>query len=323
MAGTRGVLFRLAVTSLALYLASAVHADILHLRDGSRYSGKVVAETADEILFRIESADNKASTIRKFSRELVENIERGVIIHEPVDDDAESDDQPEEPSANTDYEQWLREAFELIDRGDARPALRVLARLARLRDHDLTARLDAACRAARNRPLDEFIAAVRIDTALAGNAEGAIKFAGVTRFESDALGRLLEPRIDELLAHTYEGRSVRDWTVKQAEFTRTTSESPALVRDARTAAALITARLRHDPRLREARDQRATFVALREELARLAARVAALPGFGTESARQPSAADYGPPYLDNPLDGRELFGNDNPPTTSRPASGNR
>lgn len=315
MAGARANPFWPAVASLVLYLASAARGDILYLRDGSHYVGKLIAETKADYLFRVDSSGDEPAEIRKFARDTVDRVEWGEAAEI---DSALSSEEPDEALPPADYDQWLREAFELFDRGDPRAGLRVLSRLARVKDGETLKRLDAACRAAQKKPLDEFLALRRIELATS-NPGAAIKFAGVTEYESAALGRLLESRIDELLAHTFEGRALRQWTIKQGEITRATTESPALVRDARLAAGLLAARIKHDPRLRDDRETRASLNLLRDELARLAARVAALPGFNTDAARQPSAADYGPPYQSEPRDGRELYGNPDRPAATQPA----
>lgn len=314
MAAFRKIPVRLAVW-LTLTVALAASADILHLRDGSRHSGTLIAETQKEILFRIDSPDGKASTVRKFARDLVERIEVGIQPTATDDvDDPETDTPPEN---DADHAQWLREAFELVDRGELRPALRILSRLARISDRAILDRLNHDCATARGRPLDVFIAEIRVRSATANTRDGVIRFGGVTAYESLALGRLLETHIRELLQKTYEGRTLLDWTIRQSEYTRATTESPALVRDARIASAMLSARVKYDPRLREDREARVTATAQRDELARLAAWISALRGFGTDAVATPSAADFGPPYEVKPGDGRELYSDDDPP----PAAG--
>ncbi|MBL8879098.1 MAG: hypothetical protein JNG88_08260 [Phycisphaerales bacterium] len=318
MAGARVIPLWTAVASLALYLASSARGDILHLRDGSKFSGRLIAETREDYLFRLDAAGDRPAEIRKFPRDAVERLERGDTVEPKADD---SDQQPDDVPPQADYDQWLREAFELIDRGEMRPGVRVLSQLARLKDRATLARLDAACRAGKQQPLAEFLAAKRIE--LATSEPGAIKFTGVTEYESAALGRLLEARENDLLTHAFEGRTIRQWTVKQNEMTKATSDSPALVRDARLAAAFLAARLKYDPRLRTDREIRAALVTLHDELARLVARVAALPGYNTDAANHPSAADYGPPYKPEPRDGRELYGTGDASSTTQPARGAR
>lgn len=310
MAGFRNIPISLTVwlTLCAVHMAPA---DILHLRDGSRHSGKQIAETPKELLFRIDSPDGKASTVRKFPRDLVERVEIGV---QPAPmDDVEDPETENPPAPDADHAQWLREAFELVDRGELRPALRILTRLARIPDRAVLQTLSEECEKTRGRPLDVWIAEVRMQSAVATTRDGVIRFAGVTEYESSALGRLLEIRLRELLGRTHEGRSLHDWTIHQRKYTRATTESPALVRDARIASAMLSVRIKHDPQLRENRDERIAAIALRDELARLAAWVSSLRGFGTDAAAAPSAADFGPPYEPKPRDGRELYSDDDSP----------
>lgn len=253
----------------------ALQADILHMRDGSRHCGDVVSENDREVVFRVELPDGSGSAVRTFARALVARVERSTQRSaETRPGDVHAAAEPDE-----DYEQMLREGFELLDDGMPQAALRALQYVVLRAPPPALERLNEQCRAARGRPLDELLAATRMQVAETGSAGRAFKLLYVTPYESAALGRMLQRVQDARLAGQYGGRSVAEWADHAAEYSSVGPESRALVADAARAGAAISARLRLDPGLRGERTERAHLVKLRGDLARLAAHILALPGY--------------------------------------------
>ena len=252
-----------------------LQADILHMRDGSRHYGELVSENDREVVFRVELPDGSGGAVRTFARSLVARVERTTqrsAATRPGDVTAAAG--PDE-----DYEQMLREAFELLDDGMPHAALRAMQYVVLRAPAPVLGQLDEQCRAARGRALDELLAATRLHMAESGPGGRAFKLPYVTPYESAALGRMLQRVQEARLAREDDGRGVAEWADHAAEYKSVGPESRALVADAARAAAAISARLRLDPGLRGQRTERAHLVKLRGELARLAAHILALPGY--------------------------------------------
>ena len=179
-----------------------------------------------------------------------------------------------------DYDQVLREGFELLDGGHAASAAAALQLLVVRADAPTLERVEALCRELRGRPLDAVLAEARLSAA---EARRVFNLGHVTRYEARALGELLEARLDALLAARHAGRDLAGWAAAPGEH-ELSSASRRLVEDARLAAALATARLRHDPRLVD-RGERQRLSRLAGEMARLAAAVSARPGYTALLAR--------------------------------------
>lgn len=257
--------------------AAPTAADILHLRDGSRHYGELISEDRGEIVFRIV-APGGASTVSRFPVHAVLRVEPTAEVAPPAGTPAER--APRAGLTPRDCEQILREAYELLDDGDRSAGQRALQRLVQVAPDEILTQLDAQCARERDRSIGELLAATRLDAALESVAAGEpFRLRGVTRMESAALGVLLERRTESLLDEVYSARSIREWATGSARYDVLKPESRKLVSAARLAAAMLAARVRHDPRLAGAADERKRLTALRAALTRFAAGVMSLPGY--------------------------------------------
>ena len=262
---------RLAPVILAISTFVA-QADILHLRDGSRHYGTLISQDERQVVFRIRLEDGASSVVKRFPAAVVQRVERGGPMPAPAPTvKSSSGARPSE-----DFEQMLREAFELLDDGDLAAALRALQRTVVRSPKDRRPQLDKQCRAARGVPLADLLADVRIRDALDRNGF-RVKFA--TPYERPALGRLLEARVDRLLAKEYHGRSIADWSGQPDAYKTLRADARQMVSDARHAAGMLGVRVRFDPRLEQDWDERQRLIRLRSALARFVAHVTALPGY--------------------------------------------
>ncbi len=188
-----------------------------------------------------------------------------------------------------DWRQVLREAIELVDDGDSQAALLALQRLISKAGEDALRAVDQDCRRLRGMPLDEFTVRIRLQVARRADRAGVLEVRFVSPYEADAFGRIAEEMERELLDRQYAGRRLADWPAGREQYTELRPDARAMVDDLRLAAALISARLRFDPRMRAASPARRELMAQRAELMRFAAQVAAIPGF--TSLDQESDAD--------------------------------
>lgn len=266
---------RLMVCFAVLFAALTAQVDILRLRDGSRYSGTLVERTENEIVFRTELADG-ASAVRLFPAGQVERVERSSSDQPGPAPTNASQSQP--ATAGPDFEQMLREAYELIDDEDLHAALRALRRVVTRAPDDVLEDLERHVRAERGSALDEFMATIRLRAAL-GAPSGRFDLKFATRYEAAALGRQLEPLQQRLLSTTYHGKTIAHWAGLRDEYTELQPDAPRMVGDARLAAAVIGARVRFDPRLKSDIAERRRLAVLRADLARLVAKISALPGY--------------------------------------------
>ena len=267
---------RLLLLTVILAATPLVQGDILHLRDGSRHYGELISQNEREIVFRVVLGDSSSTVARTFPAALVERVERtGRLQSRP----AAPADQSAGPAAGANYEQMLREAFELLDDRDLPAALRALQRVVLEVPAARLERLDEQCRAARGVPLDELLAGTRLRVAAATRDGRDFKLKYVTPYERAALGRLLAEQQRALLARRHDGRSVAQWAGDWSDYTAVRPGARQLVADAARAAAVIAARLRLDPQIEGGRAERTRLVQLREDLSRLAAHVLALPGY--------------------------------------------
>jgi phage gp36-like protein len=173
----------------------------------------------------------------------------------------------------------LREAFELIDDGEPAAAVRALQRIVNRASPARLEQLSAQSLAAREQPLDELIARTRLKEALHGRHGRLFQMKVVTRYESAALGRLLERRQKELLEKRYAGRTIAQWAADRDAYERLRPDAPRMTNDARLAAAVIGARLRWEPRLTKDRAARRDLAVFRVELTRFIAHVINIPGY--------------------------------------------
>lgn len=260
---------------LTMLLATAAAADTLHLRDGTRYYGRLISQDEHQVVFRVSLDDGRSSMLRTFPAEKVKRVER-TARDTPTQDHPDRD--AERPESE-DFEQMLREAFELIDDGEPAAAVRALQRIVNRASPARLKQLSAQSLAAREQPLDELIARTRLKEAQHGRHGRLFQLKVVTRYESAALGRLLERRQKELLEKRYAGRTIAEWAADRDTYERLRPDAPRMTNDARLAAAVIGARLRWEPRLTKNRAARRELAVFRVELTRFIAHVINMPGY--------------------------------------------
>ena len=114
---------RYLVACVAAGALCAAQADILHLRDGTRYQGELIHQTASEVEFRIRLGGGSSTVVRRFPLNRVKTIEKRPLGDEPTPTRAAIPPQPV-PADEPDVAQMLREAFELLDDAEHAAALR-------------------------------------------------------------------------------------------------------------------------------------------------------------------------------------------------------
>lgn len=265
------------VAALLVLAAGFCRADVLNLTDGTRYSGRLVRESPEAVLFEIVMSDGRSSVQRVFSRERVKSIERGPLALE-TNRAAERDDAGEKWSSR-DAEQVLREAFELLDGDDTPAALRALQRLVNRTAEEQLPSLNDLCKRERNVPLDELLAQTRMRYALSQRTGQLFSLTGVTKFESKALSKILANKAETALQADHGGRSVASWAQTPDEYNRLEPDALALVRDARLAGAFVGARLKVDEDFQQDSAERRRLRLLREGLSRLVVHVTSMHGY--------------------------------------------
>lgn len=178
-----------------------------------------------------------------------------------------------------DFDQMLREAYELIDDEDPGAAVRALQYLVKRAPPRTLAELSARVHTDRGVSLAELLADTRLRHAISTGERGRLHLRVVTRYEAEAMGRAAERRLENLSRRRYHGRTVFEWADEREAYTTLQPDARRMVADARLAAALSGARLKHDPRLKKARKERLRLIRQKADLARFAARVAAMRGF--------------------------------------------
>ena len=287
-------------------------ADILHLRDGSRHYGTLIKQTNKEIIFRIEPTDG-ASAVRRFPAWQVKLIEQ-TDASRPEKTRSEAKDEISQPEP--DYLQMLREAYELVDDGDLPAGLRAMRRVVNNASETMLKELDRYNHTVRGLGLADFLAATRIRATLAERNWRSFELKYATRYEGVALGNQLESLHRRLLLKIYHEQTLENWAVGHEKYVELMPDAVLMVDDARLAAGVIGARLRHDPRLKTDRAERRKLAIMRENLGRLIAKVSAMPGY--------TSLDRGTPAEDDPtlIEARRLAAEQaTRPTeaTSRPA----
>lgn len=267
---------RLAALMVVLIVTPLLPADILHLRDGSRYYGELISQNSREVVFRVTLDDGASGIVQTFAQSLVERVERTIERQAPTRRRTEESGQE---TAAEDYAQMLREGFELLDDGDSPSALRAIQRAVLRAPTAQLKALEELCQTARGVPLDVLLAGTRLRLASAANRGRALKLKYATPYERIALARLLIQEQDGLLARRYAGRTVAEWTAHRDDYTALAADARELVADASRAAAIIAIRLRFDHQLAADRRTRVRSIELRADLARLAAHILALPGY--------------------------------------------
>jgi len=284
------------LVTLILAWPAAVHADILYLRDGTRHTGDLVSRTDQQVVFRIQVPGTTSGVLRMFPAALVARVELTAATTAPAvaDDDAPAD--AGEARSSADLLQMVREGFELLDDEDWLAALRALQRAVLAARPAQLAELEELARQARGAALDDLLAQTRLR--VAGQADGGRTFrlSFVTPYERAALGRRLAAEQAAMLETTFDGRPLADWLTHAEEYTEVRPDARRLVAAAGRCAAVIKARLRHDPVLAGERAERQRLTELHDALTRLAARVLALRGYTAppEGNAAPAEAEPGP-----------------------------
>lgn len=265
---------------VAVSVGDAPHAqaDILRLRDGSRHYGRVLSTTADAVRFEV-ALDERTRMVREFSRAEIREIIRNDQWYPPKsarEDAVRAERRRGAPEAALDFEQVLREAYELIDDSDDEAALRALQFLVQHASVDVLAELSVACRAARGVSLPRLLASQRLRVALSAESR-VFRLRFVTRYEARELGMLLSDLQQRLLQKSHDGKRVSAWAA-DADYHELGDDAHQLVADAQLAAAVLEMRLRHDPALTERATRRAVELQ-RQDLGRLAAHVAGMSGY--------------------------------------------
>lgn|GEM_PF-3574451 len=261
---------------LLILLAIPLQADILTLRDGRRYRGRVIWEGKREIVFRIVVGPN-STVVRRFPRVRIKRIER--IDTPPTTSQPKPEEKQHVPPAGDDFEQMLREASELVHDGEPAAGLRALRRIVTRAPPKTLETLERRVQTERGESLAQWMATLRLRVALRGRGGRLLDVRYATPYEAGALARLAERLHDDRLKHVYDGRTLAQWARAPDDYRTLGPEALPLETDARLAAAAIGVRLRFDPRLKTDRDQRSRLIDLRARLSRLSAHISGLTGF--------------------------------------------
>ena len=267
---------RLSLVLIILAGTAVLQADILYLRDGSRYYGELVTQDDKTVVFRIVLADGSSGAIRTFSTAQIERLERTGRRDVPPSPDVPSGDEAEPAE---DFEQMLREGFELLDDGDLPAAVRAIQKAVQGAPAPVLQKLEQQCSETRGVPLDELLAGTRVRVAGQTGRGRGFKLDNATRYERAALGRLMARQADTLLARRHQERTVAKWSDDHSDYEELQPDSRRMFADVARAAALINARLRLDPALRDDRGQRARLSKLHDALKSLAAKIMSMPGY--------------------------------------------
>lgn len=274
--------------TLACLAALDARADILYLRDGSRHTGTLLRSTESQVTFRIVLADGASEVTRVFPTRDVVRIERGPLPPPTAatPEAAETADRPE------DFEQMIREAYELLADDDLSAALAALQRVATRADDAELARRDAQVRHDRGVSLARLLAETRLRVAEA--EPGGLRLNYATPYESEELARLLRERTATLLATDSRGAPLSRWLDHPEQYTWLDVETRQLVQKAQACSALLATRMRIDPTIDKNRTARRDLIQLRDRLSRFIATLQARPGYTAIPAdpnTAPSAAD--------------------------------
>ncbi len=187
--------------------------------------------------------------------------------------------------------QMLREAFELLDDGDASAALRALQRTVEDAPPETLTKLEQFTLLLRGRPLMEWMADLRMTAALHPRGDQLLDLRFVSDYEAPAVARRLRALLDTVLAREYRGKTIRQWAAERDQYTRLFADAADMVRDAEFAAALIRARQRFDPDLRQDRVQRRELNQMRDNLGRFVGAVRNMAGFTSLTANPLDPSD--------------------------------
>lgn len=260
-----------------LLVPAAGRADIVQLRDGSRHYGDLISQDERQVVFRVAIDASGSGAVRTFAAAEVQSVVRCAERTPPAGDSPA--DAADRPHSRADCAQMLREGFELLDAGEAEAALAAMQRAVVRAPREALPELSEIARQERGQPLDELLAATRMRVMLRDGRRGFAPPPFVTRVEAGAFGRQLAELTAKTLNKRFGDRELARWATQPETFVDVTPDARRLVDEARLAGSLIAARLRHDPALRRTSAERQRLVKLREDLGRLAAHVAGLPGF--------------------------------------------
>ncbi len=265
---------------VSLLAAVGARGDILHLKNGDRHYGRLIRADEREVLFEVVSADGRMNVEMRFAAAHVLRVERTDRMAPPkVEAREAAAAEPDE-----DYEQMVREAFELLDQGDLSAAVRAMQRVAGGADEGELARLDGYARDQRGVPLAQLMARTRYADAMAEGGGRVFKLGFVTPYEREAMAEMLAARQVDYLNRRHLGRSVAEWAADREAYKELHAAARNMVADARLAAGIIGERLRIDPVLQENRIDRRDLAARRADLARFVAHVSAMRGFSALTA---------------------------------------
>lgn len=262
--------------------------DTLVLLDGTRLEGELVSRDARRVFFRVKESEDEPGRVQQFPTAGVLRVDRDDDgIDEP---DAEPSTRPTALSPSQ-LSQILREAFELLEDKDRPAAMRALQKLVQRAEPETLASLELSCVREHGIGIAELLADLRLQEARRRAGDEPVQIRGATRYEAPALARLLEREYETLVNRELNGRSVKSWSREPQRYDKLTPAAHDLVESARHAAALIGARLRFDYELRKQPQQRRALLDLRDDLARLAALVSALPGYTRPRRSTDESAD--------------------------------
>ncbi len=261
--------------------APATRADILHLHDGSRYTGRLISQNSERVVFRVVLSDGVSGLVRSFAADRVRRVERADL---PVPRPRKIQPQrtKERRPALEDrehFEQMLREAYELLDDGDRSAAVRALQRLVLRAPPQLRATLAEQCRKDRGVGLAELLAATRLQHAIATSRGRIPRIRFATDYEAAPLADLLIELEQSHLTRIVDGRSIDAWSDDPGSYDTLTEQTPALVHSARFAAAMMSIRMRLDPGIAADPESRQALHHRRVRLSRFVSAVRRLPGF--------------------------------------------
>ncbi len=256
---------------------TAALADILHLRDGSRHYGELISQSQNTVVFRVVLPGRGASVVRTFTAHNVVRVQRTGRRDQPPA--VQQQAQRSGTTVTRDYHQMVREGFELLDDGRPAAAVRAMQRGVAGACDETLGTLDAKCRRRYGTPLDQLLAETRLRVACQAGYGRGFDLSRPTRYERAALGRRLAALSRILLQRTHAGRTVEQWAHAHEEYTELKPDARRMAANVTRAAALLAARLRYDPALKDDRDQRVRLSALHRDLTSLAAQILSMPGY--------------------------------------------
>lgn len=255
----------------------AARADILHLNDGTRHYGQLISQDTRTITFKITLAAGHGYAVKNFPAHRVARVEKGPPFAPPGQSSA--NDHRWADRADEDFEQMLREAFELIDDQDFAAARRALQRAVVRAPKQVLPALDLQTQATRGVSLPALLAYTRIRAALVEGEGRSLRFRYATPYERQELSNIADQLANRLLDHPFDGRPLRAWLQSEDNYDQLRPHTRHMVAAGRVAAGLLSIRLKYDEQLREVPTQRNALRDLRTKLSGFLVRVSDVPGF--------------------------------------------